>query len=347
MEASTLTIPTLTFFNNKGGVGKTTLVYHLSWMFSELGVKTLVVDCDPQANLTAAFLDELELLKLWNPVDNTVPRTLYEAVRPLTKVSNYALPVLEKINANLYLLPGDLGLSAFEDELSEDWTKAQGENTKDRAMLILSAIWRISQEKAREIGAALIVFDVGPNLGALNRSVLIGTDHIVVPLAADLFSLQGLRNLGPALASWRSGWNDRVQRIGNAVGELPSGRAKPVGYIALQHQERLSRPIQAYVAWLERMPGEYRQYLLGESASETTPSIREDDYCLALLRHYKSLIPLAQEARKPVFKLKSADGAIGSHATAVSRAYDDFHALAEKILTQIGIDPLYKQLILA
>lgn len=339
-----MSVPTLTFFNNKGGVGKTTLVYHLSWMFSELGVKTLVVDCDPQANLTAAFLDEPELLQLWESVDKKEPRTLYEAVRPLTKVGDYAPPVLEKINADLYLLPGDLGLSAFEDQLSEQWTKALGDDTKERAMLVLSAFWRIAQQKARDIGAALIIFDVGPNLGAINRSVLIGTDHVVVPLAADLFSLQGLRNLGPTLTKWRGGWEERVLRIGDAVGELPTGRAVPVGYIALQHQERLSRPIQAYVSWLERIPREYREHLLGESIFAPAPPIRDDDQCLALLRHYKSLIPLAQEARKPVFKLKSADGAIGSHATAVARAYDDFRSLAERILASIGIEPLYKQL---
>lgn len=339
-----MSVPTLTFFNNKGGVGKTTLVYHLSWMFSELGVKTLVVDCDPQANLTAAFLDEPELIKLWDSVDTKEPRTLYEAVRPLTKVGDFAPPVLEKINPYLYLLPGDLGLSAFEDQLSEQWTKALGDETKERAMLVLSAFWRIAQQKARDVGAALIIFDVGPNLGAINRSVLIGTDHVVVPLAADLFSLQGLRNLGPTLTKWRAGWEDRVHRIGDAVGDLPTGRAVPVGYIALQHQERLSRPIQAYVSWLERIPREYREYLLEESNFDSPPPIRNDDQCLALLRHYKSLIPLAQEARKPVFKLKSADGAIGSHATAVARAYDDFRSLAEKILASIGIEPLYKQL---
>jgi chromosome partitioning protein len=338
-----MSVPTLTFFNNKGGVGKTTLVYHLSWMFSELGVKTLVVDCDPQANLTAAFLDESELLKLWDSVDKKQPRTLYESVRPLTKVGDFASPDLEKINSNLYLLPGDLGLSAFEDQLSEQWTKALGDDTKERAMLVLSAFWRIAQQKARDIGAALIIFDVGPNLGTINRSVLIGTDNVVVPLAADLFSLQGLRNLGPTLTKWRGGWEDRVNRIGGVVGELPTGHAVPVGYIALQHQERLSRPIQAYVSWLERIPGEYRQYLLGESGSHPAPPIRGDDQCLALLRHYKSLIPLAQEARKPVFKLRSADGAIGSHATAVARAYEDFRYLAEKILALIGIEPLYKQ----
>jgi cellulose biosynthesis protein BcsQ len=46
--------PVLTFFNNKGGVGKTSLVYHVAWMFSELWRRVLVADLDPQANLTAA-----------------------------------------------------------------------------------------------------------------------------------------------------------------------------------------------------------------------------------------------------------------------------------------------------
>ncbi len=312
-------------------------------MFSELGVKTLVVDCDPQANLTAAFLDEPELLELWGEEDNSTPRTLYEAVHPLTRVGDIASPELKKINSNLYLLPGDLGLSAFEDLLSEQWSKANGDDTKERAMLVLSAFWRIAQQKADDIKAKLIVFDVGPNLGAINRSVLIGTDYVAVPLAADLFSIQGLRNLGPTLNKWRSGWQERTTRIGNMVKQLPRGLAQPVGYIALQHQERLSRPIQAYVSWLERIPNAYRQYLLTDSTDETASSIRDDIHCLALLRHYKSLIPLAQEARKPVFKLASADGAIGSHASAVARAYDDFRALAEKILDQIDINYQYKQ----
>ena len=67
-------------------------------------------------------------------------------------------------------------------------------------------------------------------------------------------------------------------------------------------------------------------------------SVKDDPQCLALLRHYKSLIPLAQEARKPVFLLKSADGAIGSHAASVNQAYEDFEALARKILSKINID---------
>ena len=66
-----MTARVLTFFNNKGGVGKTSLVYHVAWMMSELSYPVLVVDLDPQANLTAAFLDERALEKLWDVRDTS------------------------------------------------------------------------------------------------------------------------------------------------------------------------------------------------------------------------------------------------------------------------------------
>ena len=48
---------TIAFFNNEGGVGKTSLVYHLAWMYADLGLSVLAADLDPQANLTTMFLD--------------------------------------------------------------------------------------------------------------------------------------------------------------------------------------------------------------------------------------------------------------------------------------------------
>ena len=336
-----MTIPTLTFFNNKGGVGKTTLVYHLSWMFSELGIKTLVVDCDPQANLTAAFIKDEDLLaNLWDKPTGDTPFTIFGAVAPLLETSDVAMPETYKVNENLRLLAGDLRLSTFEDELSLQWNQALSDSGNRRAMLIQSAFWRIAQRKAEGMDASLVIFDVGPNLGAINRSVLISTDHVVVPLAADMFSLQGLRNLGPSLLKWKKGWQERCERLsGNPLTQaIPAGNTTPLGYIAMQHQERLSRPVKAYSAWLERMPGEYRSSLSLGRSKTMFASVKDDPQCLALLRHYKSLIPLAQEARKPVFLLKSADGAIGSHAASVNQAYEDFEALARKILSKINID---------
>lgn len=336
-----MSIPTLTFFNNKGGVGKTTLVYHLSWMFSELGIKTLVVDCDPQANLTAAFIKDEDLLEnLWERPTEDVPFTIYGAVAPLLETGDVAEPKIYQVNPNLRLLAGDLRLSTFEDQLSLEWNQAAGDGGGNRrAMLVQSAFWRIAQKSAARVHAQLIIFDIGPNLGAINRSVLIGTDHVVVPLAADMFSLQGLRNLGPSLSKWRKGWHERLLKLADKPlsQPIPSGETRPLGYIAMQHQERLSRPVKAYGAWLQRMPDEYRSSLSLPKSDKVFASVKDDPECLALLRHYKSLIPMAQEARKPVFLLKSADGAFGGHAAAVNQAYDDFRALAKKILLKIDI----------
>ena len=79
-----MTIPVLTFFNNKGGVGKTSLVYHLAWMLSETGDRVLACDLDPQANLTASFLDEDDLESLWE--GGAENRTVHQCVAPLAGV---------------------------------------------------------------------------------------------------------------------------------------------------------------------------------------------------------------------------------------------------------------------
>lgn len=336
-----MSIPTLTFFNNKGGVGKTTLVYHLASMFAEMQIKTLVVDCDPQANVTAALLREEVLFALFEETpQKQAPFTMFDAVAPLLDGTGDVADIqYQSLGEYLYLLAGDLRLSTFEDELSLQWNQALGDSSNRRAMMVLSAFWRIAQKSAEQIGAQLIIFDIGPNLGAINRSVLLGSDFVVVPLAADMFSIQGLRNLGPSLTKWRNGWYQRLERLGQNPLQcaLPTGLTKPIGYVAMQHQERLSRPVKAYSAWLDRMPAEYRSSLSLPKLDWAVHSVRDDPECLALLRHYKSLIPMAQEAGKPVFLLKSADGAFGSHFAAVNQAYKDFAALAIKILGKVGL----------
>ena len=173
--------PVLTFFNNKGWVGKTSLVYHLAWMLSEIGERVLACDLDPQANLTATFLDEDQLESLWKGDPQNL--TIYQCIRPLTEVGDLRSPRVHQISDMLGLIPGDLALSSFEDSLSNEWPNALGES----------------------------------------------------------------------------------------------------------------------------------------------------------IRHYRSLVPMGQESRKPVFHLKSADGAIGAHAEAVGRAYDDFKTLANKIRRRIGL----------
>ena len=332
-----MTTPVLTFFNNKGGVGKTSLVYHLAWMLSQTGHRVLACDLDPQANLTTAFLDEERLERLWEGNVGEAGRTIFQCVEPLLRVGDLLRPSLQEISPTLHLIPGDLALSGFEDTLSGEWPNALGSSNLYRPFRILTSFWTVMQTGAEETDATVALADVGPNLGAINRSALIATDHVVVPLGADLFSLQGLRNLGPTLRRWRTEWGKRLDNWPSPDFPLPASNMQPLGYIVQQHGVRLRRPVKAYDKWVNRMPEEYARSLRGDGKGPFPASPPEDGHRLATVKHYRSLVPMGQENRKPIFDLTPADGAIGSHAAAVQDARRDFKRLAELIVERAGL----------
>lgn len=300
-------------------------------MFADHGIETLAVDLDPQANLTAMFLDEDRLENLWP--DDEHPDTVYGAIRPILRgIGDIAHPHVEKITTKLGLIPGDLGLSRFEDKLSDAWPRCH--NRDESAFRTMTAFHRLVQQGV-ERGAELVLIDVGPNLGAINRAALIASDQVCLPLAPDLFSLQGLKNLGPTVREWRQVWTDLRSKAPMDL-SLPRGSMQPIGYIVMQHGILDSRPVKAYKRWMDRIPRVYRESVLGEE-SRTLPSVAQDPYCLSLLKHYRSLMPMAMDARKPIFFLRSADGAIGAHIEAVKSCYRDFSKLASKIAAQAGI----------
>lgn len=325
-----MSVPVIAFFNNKGGVGKTSLVYHVSWMLTELGYSVLSSDLDPQANLSAAFLDEEKFEEIINSESST---TINKALTPLLAGTGDILEVkLQYITDKLALLPGDIGLSLFEDELSRNWSDTL--DGKERAFRIQSAFWRVMQHSAKESNADYIILDLGPNLGSLNRAALIGADYVVVPLGADLFSLIGLDNLGPILKSWREGWQKRKKEFHFDAFAIPKGSMKPLGYVVLQHNERVKRPVKAYRRWIQRIPATYRKAM--DIRGELPQDTADDKNCLAMIKHYRSLMPLAMEARKPIFMLQPADGAIGAHSKAAKESFTHFKELTNAIIDRIN-----------
>jgi|GEM_PF-32583 len=325
---------TLSFFNNKGGVGKTTLLYHLAWMFFKLGKKVLVVDLDPQSNTTGMFLDESRLEEIWESNDTDTARNIYQALNPIEKGTGDILPIQpveiqQDEEAVLYLIPGHLGLARFEDRLSSAWSETA--DGREDAFRVISALHRIIQQTASQVKADLVLVDVAPNLGALNRCALIASDYYIIPMAPDLFSLQGLKNLGPTLKEWGKQWKRRLvlaeEEKLSFVKELPEGSMRPLGYVLMQYTTRSTKPVKAYEKWVERIPNAYRMYVLGQY-----DEYNKQDYCLGLIKNYQSLMPMAQEARKPIFLLRASDGVIGSHVKMVESVYRDFEILATTIL---------------
>ncbi|MFC4106137.1 ParA family protein [Micromonospora zhanjiangensis] len=338
----------LALFNNKGGVGKTTLTYHLAHMLQRLGHSVLAVDLDPQSNLTAAFLDEDALgelwdeaatpawggphqRRLWSPLEQGIG-TVVTAIRPIMEgVGDIESVRPVTITQDLALMPGDLELSAFEDRLSDAWPR--GFTGKDQAAIrVTTAFHRIVQRAAAEVEAEIVLIDVGPNLGAINRAALLAADAVLMPLAADLFSLRGLKNLGPTLRDWRTTWREVVLPKVPSNIAAPAGTMMPLGYVIMQPTMRLDRPVRAYQRWLDRIPSVFATAVLGEP--DATDIGR--GYEIATLRNYQSLMPLAHDARKPMFDLRSGDGALGSTQTLVQRCHQDFRSLSEELLRRLA-----------
>jgi cellulose biosynthesis protein BcsQ len=328
----------LALFNNKGGVGKTTLTFNIAHMLSRLGLRTVVLDYDPQCNISAIFLSEQALFDLWE-LENLAGATVYRCIDAVRRGKGDVVPPkLVPTGDNLWLLPGDLGLSRFEQTLAEEWPKTKSVDN-ERALAVTTALDLLSNMAADAVGADLVLLDVGPSLGALNRAALLACDNVVLPLAPDLFSLQGLKNVGPTLIEWRRDWAvvRRDHLSGREQQALPAHGFEPVGYIVQQHLARADRPVAGYERWLAQIPAVFHGEVLGEQPAVQSLRVDSDSACIAMLKHFASLVPLAQIARKPMFDLKRADGVGGGQIQAVANCRNEFEALVRTLADRLGL----------
>lgn len=303
---------TIAVFNGQGGIGATSLVYHLAWMFAERGVSVLAADLDPQSNLTAMFLDEYELASIESGIPSPTAET----------------PPLVQLSSHLALLPGNFKLALLEEEFARGWL-AGGQD----ALQVTSRIHRVLAHSGQAKNASVVLIDAGPNLGAINRAALIAADFMVIPIVPDIFTAMCLSATGPRLSQWRREW--KAMRSASSEPDQPAGNMKPIGYVQLHHPRWLSR-MNASPEWRRTIPAAYANSILGEP-SPAQSGIDQDPNRLAILKYYVSLMPMAMEARKPMFFLKSADGATGSHLAAVADCYRDFEQLTAKIAAACGI----------
>jgi cellulose biosynthesis protein BcsQ len=344
-----MSAPVIAFFNTQSGVGKTTLVQHLAWMYEELGLRVLAVDLDPQAYLTSVLLNDDRLYNLWP--EGAHPNTIFgpiesflqqpnDRVNPHTEYASEDQLSTTNEPTRLALLPGDLSLARIENTFAEAWGQCLHENNNICRLMFI--FWNVIQSAASDHMADIVLMDLGSNLGGINRAGLIAADYVVFPLAGGMLSSQGLQFSGITLRSWKEGLQTILTRNPLPDQELPAGRIEPLGYVYIQPQLRLDRPVRVIKDFPFLYPRVYRESILNEPGAERI-AIADDPHCLALLKDYQTVMPIAREAHKPIFQLKPADGAMGSELQVVQSAYREFKQLAEKIAerTNVTIPRLY------
>lgn len=318
----------VSFFNNKGGVGKTTLMYHIAHRLADLKRSVLMVDCDSQCNLTAYALADSAIEKAWAANGNSIYRAIEPVARGIGDIRDRAAT---RLSDYLHLIPGDLLLSDFEDILGDTWNSAKGGS--EPALRAQSAIFRAIRAVASKTKAEIVLVDLGPNLGALNRATLGGSDLVVVPVAPDLFSIRGTENLGSKLKKWRQEW-DQCNSAWTGDGlELPRGRAKFLGYVIQSHNLRNNNQTGMTQGWQifgNRVEDAIQKNIIDQLSS--LGQVHEpgrSTFNLGKIPNLNSLIPYSLEARKPIYKCTASDGLRGAHIESARLSGQLFEPIAE------------------
>ncbi len=219
----------LVLFNHKGGVGKTTLTVNLAHALVNAGKRVLLVDTDPQCSMSSFFLEERFLDKLLDESESPSGATIWSSLRPVSEGTGILMPISPvKIRDGLFLAVGDIRLAEFEGTLSECWNLCLNRNR--RGYLCTVALSNLVDILTKETQADFVFFDAGPNVGPLNRAVLLDCTHFIVPAACDLFSTRALKTLGYALSDSVATW-ERVVEMAPDGTRLLQGTPKLLGFV--------------------------------------------------------------------------------------------------------------------
>lgn len=319
----------VSFFNHKGGVGKTTLLFNVGLALAKSGKRVLFVDADAQANLTGTALNATEYQQQIERRE-----TIYDALVPVIRATGEALtfdPV--QIRDNAWILPGHILLSEFEEILPGAWVDSLA--GKFQGFQRTTALFRLINDLGARVDADYVFIDLGPSVGALNRVVLLGSDGFVVPLAPDLFSLTALPSVGNSVVGWVEEW--RIAELSAARQDIQSqlpggffnGTPSPLGYISQQFASYRSAPAAAFQRWLDDIPSAYESEIV-ERLSKAGVPVPSGEGQIGTVRNLSSLVPMAQEANSAIFELSGSE-ARGSQYTRARDTLDDFAKLAATI----------------
>ena len=330
----------LTIYNHKGGVGKTTLTINIASALASLGKSVLLVDSDPQCNLTSYLLSDDVVDDLLNRSDSLKGQTLWTAVRPIHAENGNILPIAPLEVGRLSLLPGDIRLSEFEEFLSEAWTDCF--RRRLGGLRATNSLSSIVDAVCEDYEFDFIFYDTGPNIGPLNRIILLDSDFFVVPVACDLFSVRALSTLGQSLKRWIIDWDTIVDLAPDGV-DMMRGRPKFLGYIPQRFKEygqTMASEPQRYLRQIRRQMHKSVSSVLMQVDSSLAPPATEDPV-IGRVKDFASLVQLAQREGRPIWKCSAP----ASYDDQKKKARDAFIAIARTLIAHAEPRPTKRRLI--
>ena len=321
-------------FNNKGGVGKTTLICNLASFFTKRRNKrVLIIDADPQCSATIYLYSYDRLNSFY---DKTDAPSIYKVIQHLMKVKGGYIkfddvPVQDSNLFGVDVIIGDTRLALAEDFLSKDWAEAT--NGEERGLMTTFIFKGLLEEMKDRYD--YVFFDMGPSLGAINRTVLLACDYFIMPMSSDIFCLRAIDNIALSLKKWTKSIAGGLQKYRDNEGSPYFERYDTIqflGYVAQQYvarvQEGVKRPVKAYDKIIEKFDKEIETKL-----KEFYFEDQQLDLKLGEIPNWNSLVAFSQLSNKPIFELTSIDNVFGSHLQKVKEFEGIMHDISEKIIS--------------
>lgn len=344
------------FFSHKGGVSKTTTTYNLGWALAKKGKRVLMVDGDPQCNLTGMGLslgghDDFEVLYKKNPKAN-----LYGALRPAFEAVPERIGAVEcfeiSSRSGLYLLPGHVSVSEYDVSLgvAHELTGSLGVMKN-----LPGAINALIRACATELKADFVLIDMSPSISALNQNFFMTSTHFIVPCSPDYFCALAIDSLSKILPKWAA-WPRKAVESG-----LFDGSAYPIpvhtpiflGTINQRYRPRYGSPAKAFQMWIDEINVRVKERLVPQlkksgmvlpDSAYSDAAVNSEPYSLANISDFNTLIARSQECGVPIFELTDEQLKVTGpilEKTVESREMfrQLFNRLADSIITLTQVPP--------
>lgn len=310
----------ITLYNHKGGVSKTTTTYHLAYALAEaMKLKVLVVDADPQCNLTELCLSKtIDLLDQKEEAGEltSLPGTsVKEALWPRLEGERASVDIegieLTKFDSTLplYIFRGDIGLSEAEDRLSYAYSQrlTSDMHQKRTYVAVHDMLRRLGDHHSFDV----ILVDVGPSAAALTRSFFLSCDLFLVPVAPDRFNYQAMGSLSHILTKWITEHLQVIPDFQKLALNVPLKPPIFQGIVMQRFQRHRGAPKAGFQVWIDKIRNRATQELMPALvASSGVEGVAK--HCLANpicveIHDFASLAPMMLSNSKPVWQLTKED----------------------------------------
>lgn len=362
-------VKTISVFNNKGGVGKTTLTFHLAHALAEQGHRTLLIDLDPQCNLTIYGMDQDALHDIWKEEDAFVAdfksaqqkltpnafneligqtRSIHFLLKPVEDGIDDlpSLPPPRKLASNLDLIPGRLTMHLYEDAVARRWSEVyQGDPL---AVRTATRPRELAFAYAQQFGYDFVIMDTSPSLGTLNRLVISTTDGFLIPCMPDMFSLYGIRNIGNALTVWKKQFETIYHLLSNEKRALfPENFVRLLGF-TIYNAKRYSGAspwdlAQAHYNYATQIPGAIAEFIPEAVRDHLDQSVWSHPIGETAIMHTHNTMPaMAQKYHCPMWKVPSAPleqedtSTVSGNRGLFQATQERYHTFAKDLLSRLN-----------